>query len=173
MKNSFFSRFTPKEPKFFPLLKQLSEVLCEASVVLIESLQHDSPTERSDYYKKIKDLEREGDRLAHLIFDELGTTFITPFDREDILDAMRQLPREQVAALAEAGQLVDIDRRTEPAPRPAGIGIEQRPGLGQLVGSHALVERRMFAGLLHVAGMTYGARARNPRAVPRTSTPRP
>jgi uncharacterized protein Yka (UPF0111/DUF47 family) len=22
--------------------------------------------------------------LAHLIFDELGTTFITPFDREDI-----------------------------------------------------------------------------------------
>ena len=56
MKNSFFSRFTPKEPKFFPLLKQLSELLCEASVVLIESLQHDSPTERSDYYKKIKDL---------------------------------------------------------------------------------------------------------------------
>ena len=86
MKNSFFSRFTPKEPKFFPLLKQLSEVLCEASVVLIESLQHDSPTERSDYYKKIKDLEREGDRLTHLIFDELGTTFITPFDREDIHD---------------------------------------------------------------------------------------
>ena len=84
MKNSFFSRFTPKEPKFFPLLKQLSEVLCEASVVLIESLQHDSPTERSDYYKKIKDLEREGDRLTHLIFDELGTTFITPFDREQL-----------------------------------------------------------------------------------------
>lgn len=54
MKNSFFSQFTPKEPKFFPLLKQLSEVLCEASVVLIESLQHDSPTERSDYYKKSK-----------------------------------------------------------------------------------------------------------------------
>ncbi len=36
--------------------------------------------------KKIKDLEREGDRLTHLIFDELGTTFITPFDREDIHD---------------------------------------------------------------------------------------
>ena len=86
MKNSFFSRFTPKEPKFFPLLKQLSEVLCEASVVLTESLQHDSPTERADYYKKIKELEREGDKLTHRIFDELGTTFITPFDREDIDD---------------------------------------------------------------------------------------
>lgn len=86
MKNSFFSRFTPKEPKFFPLLKQLSEVLSASSVALVESLQHDQPAERSEYYKKIKDLEREGDRLTHLIFDELGTTFITPFDREDIHD---------------------------------------------------------------------------------------
>ena len=31
-------------------------------------------------------MEREGDRLTHLIFDELSTTFITPFDREDIHD---------------------------------------------------------------------------------------
>ena len=55
-----------------------------ASAVLVESMKHDKPEERSVYYKKIKDLEREGDRLSHLIFDELGTTFITPFDREDI-----------------------------------------------------------------------------------------
>lgn len=34
MKNSFFSKFTPKEPKFFPLLKQLSDVLSASSVLL-------------------------------------------------------------------------------------------------------------------------------------------
>lgn len=84
MKNSFFSRFTPKEPKFFPLLKQLSEVLVDASAVLVESMNHDQADERAAYYKRIKDLERAGDRLSHRIFDELGTTFITPFDREDI-----------------------------------------------------------------------------------------
>ena len=84
MKNSFFSRFTPKEPKFFPLLKQLSEVLVSSSAVLVESMNYDRADERDSYYKRIKDLEREGDRLAHRIFDELGTTFITPFDREDI-----------------------------------------------------------------------------------------
>ena len=86
MKNSFFNRFTPKEPKFFPLLKQLSEVLSASSTLLVESLQHDQPAERAGYYKQIKDREREGDRLTHLIFDELSTTFITPFDREDIHD---------------------------------------------------------------------------------------
>ena len=59
-------------------------MLVSSSAVLVESMQHDKPEERSSYYKKIKDLEREGDKLAHLIFDELGTTFITPFDREDI-----------------------------------------------------------------------------------------
>ena len=86
MKNSFFSRFTPKEPKFFPLLKQLSEILVALSELLVESLKHDSPEERAGYYKQIKDMEREGDKLTHLILDELGTTFITPFDREDIHD---------------------------------------------------------------------------------------
>lgn len=86
MRNSFFSRFTPKEPKFFPLLKQLSEVLADSSNLLVESLQHDSPSERSDYYKQIKEQERKGDKLTHLILDELSTTFITPFDREDIHD---------------------------------------------------------------------------------------
>lgn len=86
MKNSFLSQFTPKEPKFFPLLKQLSEVLSASSATLVESLQHDQPAERAEYYKQIKDLEREGDKLTHSIFDQLGTTFITPFDREDIHD---------------------------------------------------------------------------------------
>lgn len=86
MKNSFFSQFTPKEPKFFPLLKQLSEILCASSELLVESLNHHSPEERAEFYRKIKDTERQGDKLTHLIFDELGTTFITPFDREDIHD---------------------------------------------------------------------------------------
>lgn len=84
MNNSFFSRFTPKEPKFFPLLKQVSEVLTASARLLVESMQYDAPEERLAYYRRIKELEREGDRLTHRIFDELGTTFITPFDREDI-----------------------------------------------------------------------------------------
>ena len=64
MKNSFFSRFTPKEPKFFPLLKQLSEILLSSSALLIEILGHDSPEKRAEDYKRIKDLEREGDKLT-------------------------------------------------------------------------------------------------------------
>ena len=58
MKNSFFNRFTPKEPKFFPLLKQYCEVLLGLICCFRqESLATHQPTERSEYYKKIKDLE--------------------------------------------------------------------------------------------------------------------
>ena len=84
MVNSFFSRFTPKETKFFPIFKQLSEVIITASDLLIECTQLKEHQQHSEYYKKIKEQERQGDKLSHKIFDELNTTFITPFDREDI-----------------------------------------------------------------------------------------
>ena len=84
MKNSLFSKLTPKEPKFFPLLNNLSDTLLETATLLEESISHHTSQEREEYYKRIKDLERQGDSFNHSINDELATTFITPFDREDI-----------------------------------------------------------------------------------------
>lgn len=91
MNNSLLSRFAPKEPKFFPLLKDLSTVIVNASELLLECMQSKSHEERADYYKRIKEQERIGDKLSHKVFDELSTTFITPFDREDIHDLATRL----------------------------------------------------------------------------------
>ncbi len=82
--NSFFNRLTPKEPKFFPVLKEMSDVLISASDLLINYLRSDRSNPKLDYYKEIKELERKADSLSNQIFDDLNTTFITPFDREDI-----------------------------------------------------------------------------------------
>ncbi len=84
MNNSLLNRFTPKEPKFFPLLRQMAVVLDKASDLMIETLKSKDHNEMVEYYKKIKEQERQGDKLSHRIFDELSATFITPFDREDI-----------------------------------------------------------------------------------------
>jgi predicted phosphate transport protein (TIGR00153 family) len=84
MNNSFLSRFSPKEGKFFPLLKQMSTVLIDASQLMIECLKDKDQQDALQYYHKIKGKEHEGDILSQKIFDELNTTFITPFDREDI-----------------------------------------------------------------------------------------
>jgi Phosphate transport regulator (distant homolog of PhoU) len=84
MNNSFFSRFIPKETKFFPLLKSMTDTMLTASNLLIECVQKTEHADRVELYKKIKEQEKIGDKLSNKIFDQLNTTFITPFDREDI-----------------------------------------------------------------------------------------
>jgi uncharacterized protein len=84
MASSIFSKLTPKEPKFFPLLIGLSEVIHEATDAMAEFVNNYSVDTAEDYYKKIKEIERKGDALSNKVFDELNVTFITPFDREDI-----------------------------------------------------------------------------------------
>jgi len=84
MNNSFFSKFTPKEPKFFPILKDMADVLLVASDLIIECVQNNDHEKAIEYYKKIKEQERKGDLLSARVFEELNSTFITPFDREDI-----------------------------------------------------------------------------------------
>lgn len=84
MKNSFFDIFKPKEDKFFPLLKEMAKVIDNAATHIVEAVQVTSNEEAKEYFKKIKQQEREGDRLQNEIFSELNNTFITPFDREDI-----------------------------------------------------------------------------------------
>ncbi len=84
MNNSFFSKLAPYEPKFYPLLKELAEVISEVADLIIECVSNYSYEVAVDYFKKIKELERKGDRISDKIFEELNSTFITPFDREDI-----------------------------------------------------------------------------------------
>ena len=84
MNNSFFDKFVPKEPKFFPILKEMADVILVASDLITECVKtadHDSAVE---FFKKIKEQEKKGDALSAKIFEELNSTFITPFDREDI-----------------------------------------------------------------------------------------
>jgi len=84
MTNTFFSRFLPKEPKFFPLLKEGADILQKVSGLIIECVKSTDHESVVKYYKLIKEQERKADQVSNEIFDALNTTFITPFDREDI-----------------------------------------------------------------------------------------
>lgn len=84
MNNSFLNSLTPKEPKFFPILKEMADVMLVASNLIIECMEKGDHESAIEYYKKIKEQEKIGDALSSKVFDELNTTFITPFDREDI-----------------------------------------------------------------------------------------
>ncbi|NDV68876.1 DUF47 domain-containing protein [Dysgonomonas sp. 25] len=85
MKNGLFDRFKPKESKFFPLLREMADVITEAASLIGDCVQASSHEEVVSIYKKIKEQEHKGDKIQNTIFTELNDTFITPFDREDIV----------------------------------------------------------------------------------------
>lgn len=51
---------------------------------MLEFVDKGNAQNAEEYYKKVKEQERKGDDITNTIFDELNSTFITPFDREDI-----------------------------------------------------------------------------------------
>lgn len=129
MNNSFFSRFTPKEPKFFDYLKEVAEIYVDVAEYLQQALQAQDVEQRKDFFHQIKEKEHAADVLARRIFDALGTSFITPFDREDIhalADSMDDVidlanscakrlaiynPKALHAAALELGKIVVDDAR--------------------------------------------------------------
>ncbi|MBU0695479.1 MAG: DUF47 family protein [Bacteroidetes bacterium] len=82
--NNIFSYFIPKDRKFFPLFESASSNLVEMSVMLKKLVNTDDLAAREPLHKEIEQLEHKGDEITHQIYLELGKTFITPFDREDI-----------------------------------------------------------------------------------------
>jgi uncharacterized protein len=84
-------KLLPKDEKFFDLFEAHSIVLCRASSLLMTGL--------SGGYKGVSGIQQEmtrieddGDQIVHAIFDRLRSTFITPFDPEDI-QALAKLSR--------------------------------------------------------------------------------
>jgi predicted phosphate transport protein (TIGR00153 family) len=81
---NIFSKLVPKEKKFFPMFESSSVNIvktAELFKMLIGTTDQDA---KEELFRDIKDLETKGDEITHTIFDELDTTFITPFDREDV-----------------------------------------------------------------------------------------
>ncbi|HEX7956959.1 MAG TPA: DUF47 family protein, partial [Pyrinomonadaceae bacterium] len=73
----------PKEEQYFLLFRQMTSHIYDAATKLAEMLagrQEDFPA----YLKQIKAIEHTCDELTHSISTKLNSSFITPFDREDI-----------------------------------------------------------------------------------------
>src|SRR6185312_9847089 len=81
---NLFKFLIPQEKKFFPLFERASANLLETSKTLTLMVNTTDKEKRREYLREVERLEHIGDTVTHQIFTELGTTFITPFDREDI-----------------------------------------------------------------------------------------
>ena len=91
MNNTIFNKLSPKETKFFPLLDLLADSILIASELITNCVENYDYNSAVELFKKIKVQERNGDKLLAEIYEKLNTTFITPFDREDIHDLANTL----------------------------------------------------------------------------------
>jgi predicted phosphate transport protein (TIGR00153 family) len=81
----FLHALLPKDKKFFNLFERDAENLLAATKVFKDIMSNSiSKEERAQKIRRIEELEHKGDEVTHQIYSELGLTFITPFDREDI-----------------------------------------------------------------------------------------
>lgn len=109
-------KLLPKDERFFDLLQQHVRILCQASGLLISGLRAGfEPV--CDMAKQMEALERNGDEVIHQIFRTLQSTFITPFDPEDIQTLATTL--DNVLDSVEDATFRIVAYRLDPIPEPA------------------------------------------------------
>lgn len=82
---NFISSLMPREGRFFSLFDNHAKLIVDGAVALADVLRHyDIHADRATGIKLIEDAEHGADRITHETVQLLHTTFVTPFDREDI-----------------------------------------------------------------------------------------
>jgi hypothetical protein len=76
-------RLTPHERGFYPLFTRAAENIAAAADELAKLVASD-PDGRAALAARVKEAEHAGDELTQAIMLKIDTTFVTPFDREDI-----------------------------------------------------------------------------------------
>jgi hypothetical protein len=81
----FISRLVPREGHFFSLFDSHAKLIVEGTVTIAEALRDSrDPSGRAPRIQRIQDIERAADRISHATVQLLHSTFVTPFDRDDI-----------------------------------------------------------------------------------------
>lgn len=105
--------FMPKEVKFFDLFDKQAENLVKAAEFYKKLTDEAAFT--SENVRAMHELEHYGDELTHNIINTLNETFITPFDREDILALANRLDDiiDGIYLITNRFQLYKIEKPSE------------------------------------------------------------
>src|SRR3954470_692731 len=101
-------RLTPHERGFYPLFTRAAENTAAAADERPKLVAAD-PTARPALAARVKQAELAGDELTHEIMLKINTTFVTPFDREDIYRLASALD-DVVDAMEEAADRIVLYR---------------------------------------------------------------
>ena len=115
---------TPKDSSFYPLFTASAETLVAATDVLGDFI-HDH-ARRDELALRLRELEHAGDQSTHAILRHLNTSFVTPFDREDIYALAGDLDDVMDCVEAAADLVVLTGLGTLPAEMSQQTALLQR-----------------------------------------------
>jgi predicted phosphate transport protein (TIGR00153 family) len=101
----------PQERGFYPLFTQAAENILVGAQRLAELVAAE-PAARLELAAKVKDAETEGDDIIHQIMTKVDSSFVTPFDREDIYRLASSLD-DVIDAIEEAADHIVLYRLTD------------------------------------------------------------
>ncbi len=109
----FFSKLLPQEGNFFELFEEHADYVHQAALAFLKLLDNfEDPIWRDKYIDEVNKAENNADRITREVHRLLHATFITPIDREQILQFIDRL--DDVADLmqdaAEATAMYDVKR---------------------------------------------------------------
>lgn len=117
-------RLTPRDDRFFPMFVEAAQNLVSATELLGEFLHVSS--NRDKLAVQLREHEHAGDAVTHRVIHELNSTFVTPFDREDIYQLITQLDDVMDAIEAAADFAVLAELETLPAEMGRQVDLLQR-----------------------------------------------
>jgi predicted phosphate transport protein (TIGR00153 family) len=129
-------RIRPVETSFYDLFTEMANHLVEGANLLAQML--DSATDKKALGEQMREAEHQADETTHAIIRRANSTFITPFDREDIyrlassLDDVMDFMEETVdlVGLYELGELpADFAPQVEVLQRATQLTAEAMPRL--------------------------------------------
>lgn len=105
------SPLIPRDNTFFQMFAQASENLIAGARVMVDLFSDYKDVETK--IAELRRIERIGDEITHNVFTKLNSTFITPFDREDIHELASSLD-DVLDFLNSAGARIVMYRITNP-----------------------------------------------------------
>jgi predicted phosphate transport protein (TIGR00153 family) len=149
-------RFRPVDSTFYDLFTESAQHLVTGAGLLAEMLSDTS--DREDVARRMREAEHAADETTHAIVRRVNSTFVTPFDREDIyslasgLDDVMDMMDEVVdqILLYEVKDLpTDLSAQVEVIQRCAEVTAAAMP---QLQSMHSLEEYWIEVNRLENAG---------------------
>ncbi len=134
-------RLLPREEIFFELFNQLAQTILQGARLLKDLLDNYRDVEQRA--AAIKAVEEKGDDITHQIIARLNRTFVTPLDREDILELAKQLDNvlDWIEAAAARMQIYRIPHATPEAQELAHVIVNIGEAIVEGVGGLKKLDR--------------------------------